>query len=164
MGLGKAHSSQGAGEGLVQQRLFQRRQRRLLLLVEAREALGFDGESRPCGLPQRGKGIQPRVARNELPWEIGKRVNPYIVLFWFQSSYPAWPTPGVPCSFFARCKRAFAVFDVPRCRRAAKAFIERVVSRRSRTAIAILSGSFFRCVSNSPSLHPRRHRPARSVR
>ena len=66
----ETHSSQGAGEGLMQQRLFQRRQRRLLLLVEAREALGFDGEGRPCGLPQRGKGIQPRVARNELPWEI----------------------------------------------------------------------------------------------
>ena len=63
----ETHSSQGAGEGLMQQRLFQRRQRRLLLLVEAREALGFDGEGRPRGLPQRGKGIQPRVARNELP-------------------------------------------------------------------------------------------------
>ena len=35
------------GEDLVQQRLFQRRQRRQLLLVEAREALGFDGEESP---------------------------------------------------------------------------------------------------------------------
>jgi len=34
-------------EGLVQERLFQRRQRRLLLLVEPRQPLGFGGEASP---------------------------------------------------------------------------------------------------------------------
>ena len=43
-GVSFGEQSKPAGEGLVQQRLFQRRQRRQLLLVEACEALGFGGE------------------------------------------------------------------------------------------------------------------------
>ena len=39
-----AQDSQLPAEGAVQQRLFQRRQRCLLLLVVAREALGFGGK------------------------------------------------------------------------------------------------------------------------
>ena len=64
------------GKGLVQQRLFQRRQRRLLLLVEAREALGFGGEGwmHPV-YPNGVKGIQPRVARHELPWEHAQKIH-----------------------------------------------------------------------------------------
>jgi len=44
MALPHKFLSQLPAEGLVQQRLFQRRQRRELLLVEAGEALGFGAE------------------------------------------------------------------------------------------------------------------------
>ena len=44
MGVGTARSSQCSGEGLVQQRLLQRRKRGELPLGEAGEALGFFAE------------------------------------------------------------------------------------------------------------------------
>lgn len=62
--------SELAGEGLVQQRLFQRRQRRLLLLVEARDALGFGGGHEVLSWDVRGcNGNAPNsdIDGNDLP-------------------------------------------------------------------------------------------------
>ena len=111
-----------------------------------------------CLDPVRGKG---KVSKQDVGEKGG---NPYIHSFSIHIPTDLWLEPGAPRSFIALCKRTFAVFEVPRCTRAAMSFIERVVSRRSRTAIPILSGSFFRRSINSLSLQPKRSNSSATIR
>jgi hypothetical protein len=57
-----------------------------------------------------------------------------------------------------------ASLDVPSCTRAAIHFTDRVVSRRSRAAIASLPGAFLRWLSKSASAQPSRYNSSAMIR
>ena len=105
-----------------------------------------------------------RTSDGEIRLGSPERGQPYIPSLFIHVPADLWPEPAEANSFIALCKRAFAVLAVPRCTRAAMSFIERVVSRRNRTAILILSGSFFRRSINSLSLQPRRCNSSATIR
>ncbi len=52
-------------------------------------------------------------------------VNLCMSSFCIHTSMDLWLEPATPSAFIALCKRGFAVFEVPRCTRAAMSFIEK---------------------------------------